>query len=287
LIIGLLSAASAAAIAVGQVTIPISLLSFTLNAHFAPGKLPEERWTGIRGSVDAKVSMEDGSHPPSLGELVLELDKNIAINPVGLPVCNPLVVQADDARGAEMDCKDALVGAGEAEFNIAFPEQPPLSVSSDVFAFNAGRTGGKIKLLPHAYLSPPVSAAVVIPVVASKTSNGRFGLQAVAKVPKIAGGYGSIMRLSLHLGRKFTYKGKKQSYLLAKCPDGHFVVKGVGVFSDGSRLAGSATRVCIPQTKAPGPAGQLSRGDRSGLWAPVGSVPRLRDGARLGAASAG
>jgi hypothetical protein len=287
LIIGLLSSASAAAVADVPITIPMPLLSFTFNTHLAPVKLPKGRWAGIRGGVEAKVSTEDGSHPPALGELVLELDKNIAINPIGLPACKPLLVKEDDIRGAEMDCKDALVGTGQADFNIAFPERAPFSVSSDVLAFNAGKAGGKVKLLLHAYLSSPVSAAVVIPVVAARTSRGRFGLQAIVKVPKIAGGYGSITRLSFHLGRKFTYKGKQRSYLLAKCPDGYLTVKGVGVFSDGSRLAGSATRVCVPQTEAPGPAGRLSRAGRSGQLAPEESVPRLRADARPAAASAG
>ena len=73
---------------------------------------------------------------------------------------------------------------------------------------------------------------------------GRFGLEAVAKVPKIAGGYGSITSLSLSLRRKFTYKGKQRSYLLANCPDSQLVAEGTGIFSDGSRLAGNLVRPC-------------------------------------------
>ena len=69
----------------------------------------------------------------------------------------------------------------------------------------------------------------------------------MATVPKIAGGYGSPISFSLTVGRTFTYKGKKQSYLLAKCPDGHLNAKGVGVFSDGTRLAGSLVRSCTPK----------------------------------------
>ena len=69
----------------------------------------------------------------------------------------------------------------------------------------------------------------------------------MAKVPKIAGGYGSPLSFSLKVGRKFTYKGKKQSYLLAKCPDGHLQAKGVGIFSGNLRLAGSLVRSCTPK----------------------------------------
>jgi hypothetical protein len=55
------------------------------------------------------------------------------------------------------------------------------------------------------------------------------------------------LSFSLKVGRKFTYKGKKQSYLLAKCPDGHLQAKGVGIFSGNLRLAGSLVRSCTPK----------------------------------------
>jgi hypothetical protein len=245
LIIGLLTGAVSAAAAEAPIT-AFPQIKFTFSAHFTPKKLPKRLWADAGVRVDTKVSMEDGSQPPALKELVLELDRNVGIDARGLPVCRHQLLEDDDIQGAEMDCKDALVGAGQAEFEIAFPEQSPFPAPSEVLAFNAGTAAGKTRLLLHAYLGAPVSAAVVIPVEISKVSKGRFGLEAVAKVPKVAGGNGSITSFSLSLNRKFTYKGKKQSYLLAKCPDGHLLAKGVEVFRDGSRLAGSALRYCTP-----------------------------------------
>jgi hypothetical protein len=87
----------------------------------------------------------------------------------------------------------------------------------------------------------------VTSVKVSKIHKGRYGLKTVASVPKIAGGYGSPISFSLKVGRTFTYRGKKQSYLLAKCPDGHLNANGVGVFADGTRLAGSLVRSCTPK----------------------------------------
>jgi hypothetical protein len=84
-------------------------------------------------------------------------------------------------------------------------------------------------------------------VKVSKVKNGRYGTKSVAKIPVIAGGAGSPIFFELNVDRKFTYKGKKQSYLLAKCPDGHLNAKGTGVFSDGTRLAGSVVRSCTPK----------------------------------------
>jgi hypothetical protein len=69
----------------------------------------------------------------------------------------------------------------------------------------------------------------------------------VASIPVIAGGAGSPISFSLKIGRTFTYQGKKQGYIAAKCPDGHLNAKGTGVFSDGTRLTGSIVRPCTPK----------------------------------------
>jgi hypothetical protein len=63
-------------------------------------------------------------------------------------------------------------------------------------------------------------------------------------IPKIAGGSGSVTSFDLTVNRKFTYKGKSQSYLTAKCPDGHLDGKGTAIFSDGTRATGSVIRTC-------------------------------------------
>lgn len=284
LIIGLLAGSAAVAAAEGPIyVVPPGQISFTFSAHFTPKVLSKRQLTGASMRVGTKVSTEDGSQPPALRELVLELDKNLAIEAKGLPVCHLRPLEHDDTQNAEMDCKDALVGLGQAEFEIAFPEQSPLPAPSEVLAFNAGVANGKTQLLLHVYLAVPVSAAVVIPAEVHRTSKGRFRLQLIAKVPKVAGGYGSLTSFSLRLGRKFTYKSKKQSYLLAKCPDGHLQAKGVGVFNDGTRISGTAVRSCVGERSS----GGANRAGRSGRWAPAGSVPRLRAGARRAAASVG
>jgi hypothetical protein len=228
---------------------------FTLNAHVTPGKLPKGWLAGISLRIGSKVWMADRSHPPALQELLLELDKNVAIDAAGLRVCRPLPLKYDAALRAGLDCHEALVGTGEAEFEVAFPEQPPFISPAKVQIFNAGVTGNKTKLILQAHLRAPVSAFLLVPVTVSKIHNGRYGLEAAAKMPKVAGGYGSLTSLSLKLGREFAYRGQQHSYLLAKCPDGHLQAKGVEVFGDGSRLSGSVVRDCIPQAETLGQVG--------------------------------
>ena len=222
-------------------------LELTANGSFSPQKLPKNKLAPITLNVNGKIRTLDGTHPPAVKEVIIETDKNGTINAKGLPVCISGKLQAQTTEKARAACKPALIGSGKTSVEVAFPEQTPFVAKSELLAFNGGTSGGKTTIYLHAYLSSPVSAAVVAVVKVSKIHNGRYGLKSVTTVPKIAGGYGSPISFSLKLGRKFTYKGNQQSYLLAKCPDGHLNAKGVGVFSDGTRLAGSLVRACTPK----------------------------------------
>jgi hypothetical protein len=48
------------------------------------------------------------------------------------------------------------------------------------------------------------------------------------------------------LGRTFTYKGKKESYLKASCPSGHYLAEGKIQFFDGTLLKLSHALPCTP-----------------------------------------
>ena len=240
-----------AGIALAKVNQPIKViagnLELTANGSFTPQALPKNELAPITLNVSGKIRTLDGKHPPAVKEVVIETDKNGAINAKGLAVCTSGKLQAQTTEKARAICKSAIVGEGKTNVEVEFPEQAPFIAKSDLLAFNGGVAGGKTTIYIHAYLSSPVSAAVVTTVKVSKIHNGRYGLKSVATIPKIAGGYGSPISFSLKIGRTFTYKGKKQSYLLAKCPDGHLNAKGVGIFSDGTRLAGSLVRACTPK----------------------------------------
>ncbi len=240
-----------AGIALAKVNQPIKViagnLELTANGSFSPQALPKNEPAPITLNISGKIRTLDGKHPPAVKEVVIETDKNGFINAKGLPKCTSGKLQAQTTEKARAACKSAIVGEGKTDIEVEFPEQAPFIAKSDLLAFNGGTSGGKTTVYIHAYLSSPVSAAVVTTVKVSKIHNGRYGLKSVATIPKIAGGYGSPISFSLKIGRTFTYKGKKQSYLLAQCPDGHLNAKGVGIFSDGTRLAGSLVRACTPK----------------------------------------
>lgn len=227
--------------------VQVGNLKLTLNGGFTPKKLPKNKMAGIKLNVSGKIQTVDGTHPPALREVIVETDKNGAINAKGLPVCTAAKLNSQDTAHAIKACPDAIVGEGKTDVEIAFPEQAPIVAHSKLVAFNGGVKGGKTTIFIHAFLTVPVPAAVVTTVTVSKIHNGRFGTKSVGKIPVIAGGSGSPTFFELNFNRNFTYKGKKQSYLLAKCPDGHLNAKATSIFSDGSKLTGSFVRSCTPK----------------------------------------
>lgn len=222
-------------------------LVLTLNGGFSPTALPKTKLAPITLNLEGKIAAADGTHLPALKEVVVETDKNGEINAKGLPVCTSGKLQAQDTAHAKAACPTAIVGEGITDAEVEFPEQAPFIAHSKLIAFNGGVKGGVTTIFIHAFFSSPVNGAIVTTVKVSKVHNGRFGTKSVATIPKIAGGYGSVKAFKLTLGRSFSYKGKKQSYLLAKCPDGHLNAHATSVFSDNSKLVGDFVRSCTPK----------------------------------------
>jgi hypothetical protein len=84
-------------------------------------------------------------------------------------------------------------------------------------------------------------------VKVSKIHNGRYGTKWVATIPSIADGGGSVKKFNLEFFRQFTYKGKKQSYLQARCVDGKLQAHWEAKLADDSKGAGSFVRPCTPK----------------------------------------
>lgn len=196
-------------------------LVLTFGGGFSPEKMPRNEYVPVTADLFGKISTTNGSHPPAFRETVVDVDKDLKVNVKGLPVCKPSQIEATNTHDAVKACGATELGHGIAHAEIAFPEQPPIKVTSPLKVFNGGESGGKVKLLIHTFLTVPVPAAIVTQVTIQRKGSG---LHSIAKVPVIAGGSGSALDFSFKLGRTYTYKGKKVGYFEARCPDGAFKV---------------------------------------------------------------
>lgn len=216
LAVGVAAIASAA-----STTIRVGNLILTFGGTVSPSKLPKGNLAPVTTNIFGKIKTSDGTHPSAMREAVVDIDKDSKVDSTGLPVCKPGQLEARDTNAAKKVCGKTTVGSGLAHAEIEFAEQQPIIVTSPITVFNGGTKGGKTKLLIHTFITVPVPAAIVTEVTISKKG---AGTHAVAKIPRIAGGSGSVLDFKFKLGRTYTYKGKKRSLLSAKCPDGKFKV---------------------------------------------------------------
>ncbi|HEX5983268.1 MAG TPA: hypothetical protein VFY69_03590 [Solirubrobacterales bacterium] len=207
------------------------------NGDFSPKVLSKNKLTPISFWISGKMKTLSGQHIPPMKEFLLEGDKNASISVEGIPICPPGKLQSTTSAAARKACGNALVGSGKAKAGIKFDEQAEIPVTSELLAFNGGFRGGVTTLYLHAYITVPTPAAIITVVKIKRIKKGRYGLLSTAKIPKIAGGSGSVTFFKLQL---------KKGILSAKCPDGKLAARGSATFGSipPTTLNGAVVRPC-------------------------------------------
>lgn len=216
------------------------------DGGISPLKLPRHKQAPIAAHLKAKIGTSDGSHPPASKMVIADFDKTIQLNAIGLPTCKESQLVARSTADAKKACPAAIVGTGEGEVEVAFPEQEPFSAKGPIVLFNGGVHGGTTLLYIHAYVDVPAPTAVIATAKITHIDRGHYGLHTVTQIPRIAGGSGSATGFRINIDRKFSYKGKKESYLTASCPTGDYFAEGEVTFSDGTLLKITHVLPCTP-----------------------------------------
>lgn len=216
-----LSLGVAAVASAVSITLRAGDLVTTFGGTTSPKALSKTKYTPVVTNLFGKITTSDGTHPPAFREAKVEIDKDVKVNVKGYPVCKAGQLEARDTKAAKAVCGNTILGEGKAEAEIAFPEQKPIKVPSPLLVFNGGEKGGKVTLLIHTFITVPAPTAIVTTVTITRKGGG---IHAVAKVPVIAGGSGSLLGFNFRLGKTYEYKGRKLGYLEAKCPDEAFKV---------------------------------------------------------------
>jgi len=212
-----------------------------------PTKLPRHGKAPITAALKGEVTTKDGTHPPPVQSLDIEIYKTIGVDAVGLPTCRIGQLESRDTATAKKACGDAIVGSGSAEVEVAFPEQAPFRSTGPLVLFNAGAKGKTTTVLLHAYVNVPAPTAIVVKATITRVHHGRFGLEIEAAVPRIAGGSGSVTNFELKVGRKYAYKGRMKSFLTASCPTGTWLTRGHVRFGDDTTLSILHPFSCTPR----------------------------------------
>ena len=219
-------------------------LILKLNGGVSPKRLPRNRLAPIALRVSGDILTVDGSHPPAARTVIADFDRHGTVNARGLPVCRIGQLVARDTRAAKAACRSAIVGSGKTTVRVAFPEQRPFFSTGPLVLVNGGVRGGVTTMYIHAYVNVPAPTALVTTVKIKKIRKGRFGTRAIAAIPTIAGGSGSVTSFDLKIQRSFRRNGSRQSYLLARCANGRFFALGTVAFAGGPRVSGTVVRAC-------------------------------------------
>jgi hypothetical protein len=206
------------------------------NGGISPTALPKHGSAPVTARIEGEVKTSDGSHPAALQDLQADIDRTIEVDAVGLPTCKEKQLQATSSATAKKVCGDAIVGSGTAEVEVAFPEQAPFRSTGPLVLFNGGVHGATTTVFLHAYVDVPAPTAVIVRATVTRIHKGRFGLRLKAHVPEVAGGAGSATAFEIRIGRRYTYEGRKKSFLAAGCPTGSWATKGTLLFSDRTRV---------------------------------------------------
>lgn len=214
------------------------------HGGFSPETLPRFHNAPIRIHGGGKISTLSGELPPILNDITFEFDRHGAVDTTGLAVCTKGKLVATDVPAARRACGDAIVGKGFGTALVALPEQRPIPASTGITLFNGPKKNGFDTILVHAHLDVPAPSTVLFQVVIEKIHKGVYGYRTDAKIPKLVNGYGHPVSGFISIGRQWTYKGKKHSYISARCENGRLQARGKFGFEDGTLLSGTFFRPC-------------------------------------------
>lgn len=189
-------------------------LRVNFDASFSPQALPRNRPAPVAIQVHGAISTTDGSHPPALRLLEVELNRNGRISTEGLQVCSSPSLQSTSSSQALARCGSALVGHGRFTAQVKLGGEVP--ATGEILAFNS-RRHGKSALLLHFFVEVPVRLTLVVPLTIGHKSGGEFGTVLRSRIPRLGGGLGSITEIDLSINRRYSFAGKRRSYVSAAC----------------------------------------------------------------------
>jgi hypothetical protein len=192
-------------------------LRLSVVGTLSPQKLPRQGSAPISVSVGWKISTADGSPPPKLKTLGIEINRAGHFDLTGLPTCPYDKIQPATTTRALSNCRSALVGRGSFSAQVALAGQESYVAKGQMLVFN-GLRGKKPVLLGQIYSPYPFANSFVITFTMSSISKGRYGTALVAALPKSLRAWGSLTEIQMRLSRRFGYEGEQRSFLSAGCP---------------------------------------------------------------------
>jgi hypothetical protein len=223
----------------------------SIEASVTPKGLYPKTASPAALSVEVKTgttTATDGVPSPAVHD-VIDFDKNLSLTTKGLPTCTSSQLQNTSTEVAEQICGKAKIGSGAAITLLPTGSQV-FTEPTKVTAFNGAPQGGKPVVLLHAYGTNPLQTTLVLVGIVSNYGKEGFGPRLDVTIPPIAGGSGAITDFKVKIQKSWTYKGKKTSFVSAKCPASRKLkYRGAFTFGDGTTIDATHTQACTPKAE--------------------------------------
>lgn len=219
--------------------------SQSIDVKVAPKKLSKSTLTPASLEVTTKVTSNSANGVPSPAvRVVVDFDKNAKLYTKGIPTCNPSLIQNTSTEVALQQCGKAKIGSGKAAAKLPVGNSI-FDVQQTVTAFNGVPKGGKPVVLLHTFGTTPIQTSFVLTGVVSNYNKEGYGPRLDVEVPLLAGGAGALTDFNVKIDKKYSYKGKKRSFISAKCPNNKKLKnRGAFTFKDGVTITAFSTQSC-------------------------------------------
>ncbi len=192
-------------------------LRVAVSGKLSPHRLPRHGTAAIAVSVGGKFTTTDKSLPPQLRTLRIELNRNGRLDTSGLPVCPIGEIHPASTARALRACRSSLVGRGNFSVDVVLGSQEPYPTKGRLLVFN-GTYRGHPALLGQIYSAHPFATSFVVPFAIHDQRHGRYGIALTASLPRALGNWGHVTGIDMRLSRRYTYKGRRHSFISAGCP---------------------------------------------------------------------
>jgi len=223
-------------------------LIVSLDGGLSPLALPRDRPAPVSVHLEGGLQTSDRAPLPRVTRIELGLPSQGVLSTRGLPRCPSRLLRNAKPPEALEACRDALVGKGRLEAQVALPNQGAFPVEAGVLAFNA-RIDGRRAVLLHAYTANPPTVSVL--PLRLQRGGGRFGLAMVGNLSPALGPWPRLRHFDLTLFRRYSYGDSRRSYLSASCPIPKSFTAGFFSFAkvtfglaDGRRIGTGIARSC-------------------------------------------
>jgi hypothetical protein len=201
-------------------------LRVAVSGKLSPHLLPRRGTAPVSVSVGGKIATTDATQPPQLQTLTIEINRNGRLDATGLPTCNVAAIRTASNGRALSACGSSLLGEGKFFGTLSLPGAEPYPLEGKLLVFN-GTEGKKHVLLGHVYSPHPFATSFVITFDIKSGGKGTYGTVLVADMQKALGTQKNLTAIEMTLDRRYSYRGKRRSYVSAGCP----APQGVNVVS--------------------------------------------------------